>query len=589
MVVAGVLGVGGCASGPRRVTKIVNGRVVATRAVSPEAYNHVARALLYEEEERWDEAARELQRALPFDPEAAEIRAHLAELFVKLGRLDDAAEQIARSREIAPTVEVELAAAKLAEARRQRPAAIAHLRAAVERARENEDAGAIAETHLLLSDALLAALDLAGAHQAATSLVALLPENAAAHVELAALTWSQGDGKDAEASLRRALAIEPAHLEARLMLAALLAALGRPAEAKVAFREAIDRTEDAVDVAEPYLRWLVGRGEGDEAAAEAERLAPDVITEDTIDATARLMLAAGRPERAKQAAETAIAKAADPKAPPVRLVLLLASATIELGDRAGAAARLLAIRPEREGALEARLLAAEALREAGRTDDAARALDQAKTATPLNKSTLGASAIRDRAPDLAIARALLDERRGDAARAARILDEAIADRPTDVRLLLARAAVDERRGEWRRALAFAERILEREPRRVEALNFHGFVSADHDHDLPAAVRRLHVAVALDPGAGGIMDSLGWAYFKLGELARAKDRLVQADRLEPGDPEILGHLGELHLKLGEPARALALFRTALGKKPADRLAKDLQQRVRELEARSAAER
>ncbi len=59
------------------MTKIVNGQVIVTRAVSPEAYEHVARAYLYEEEERWQEAAAELQRALPFDAEAAEVRAEL--------------------------------------------------------------------------------------------------------------------------------------------------------------------------------------------------------------------------------------------------------------------------------------------------------------------------------------------------------------------------------------------------------------------------------------------------------------------------------------------------------------------------------
>ena len=79
------------------MTKIVNGQDRLTRAVSPEAYEHVTRALLYEEEERWEEAAAELQRALPFDDDAAEVRAELAELFVRLGRLDDAAEQVERS------------------------------------------------------------------------------------------------------------------------------------------------------------------------------------------------------------------------------------------------------------------------------------------------------------------------------------------------------------------------------------------------------------------------------------------------------------------------------------------------------------
>ena len=92
----------GCATGPQRVTKLVGDKIVVTRAVSPEAYEHVARALLYENEERWEDAAAELQRALPFDEDAAEVRAELAELFVRLGRV---VEQVERSLATAPTVE----------------------------------------------------------------------------------------------------------------------------------------------------------------------------------------------------------------------------------------------------------------------------------------------------------------------------------------------------------------------------------------------------------------------------------------------------------------------------------------------------
>ena len=108
---------------PRPVTKIVNGRDRGHAGGQPEAYEHVTRALLYEEEERWQEAAEELQRALPFDPDAAEVRARLAELFIRLGRLDDAAEQVRRSLQIAPTVEGYLAEAHLAARADRRGAA----------------------------------------------------------------------------------------------------------------------------------------------------------------------------------------------------------------------------------------------------------------------------------------------------------------------------------------------------------------------------------------------------------------------------------------------------------------------------------
>src|SRR5207249_10727236 len=110
-----------------------------TRAVSPEAYEHVARALLYEEEERWEDAAAELQRALPFDEDAAEVRAELAELFVRLGRLDDAADQIHRPLATAPTLEGYLARAHLADARHDGATSREALRSAVGAALADEN------------------------------------------------------------------------------------------------------------------------------------------------------------------------------------------------------------------------------------------------------------------------------------------------------------------------------------------------------------------------------------------------------------------------------------------------------------------
>ena len=96
-------------------------------------------------------------------------------------------------------------------------------------------------------------------------------------------------------------------------------------------------------------------------------------------------------------------------------------------------------------------------------------------------------------------------------------------------------------------------------------------------------------MALSPGSGGIVDSLGWAYFRMGDLPHADLFLEQAGRLEPGDPEILSHLGDLYARRLERARALATYRRALGLKPSDRVAHDLGERIRTLEAKSAAGR
>jgi tetratricopeptide (TPR) repeat protein len=174
-------------------------------------------------------------------------------------------------------------------------------------------------------------------------------------------------------------------------------------------------------------------------------------------------------------------------------------------------------------------------------------------------------------------------------RAARRLQEALAKNAGEARLELAQAGIEERRGEWRRALQIVEKLLGREPRNVEALNFAGFVAADHNFDLPRATLRLQAAVALAPGSGSVIDSLGWAYYRTGDLTRAAMFLEEAGRLEPADPEILEHLGDLYARRQQRELALETYRRALAKSPPDKLARELADRVRTLEAKSAAGR
>lgn len=579
--------VAGCATGPRRVTKIVNGRIVVSRAVSPEAYEHVARAELYESEERWDDAAAELQRALPFDDEAAEVRAHLAELFVKLGRLDDAAEQVDRSLATAPTVAGYLARAHLAEARRDRSGMLASLRSAVETANADQDPEAIERAHLELADAQVVALDLAGALETTRALERAAPETLRGRVQQASLSWALGQLDEGVAALKEVLAREPADIDARLLLGELQAAQGDARAAKATFSEAIDRAESPVQIASAVAGWLMQRGEAAEAIELAERTTANAVDADTLISASEIERVVERPDRARAFAD----RAEKAGASAGRVAILRAEVLAAQGgkskeaDRAAAVKLLLGVAPDAAEHVEARLRAAELLRDDGRLIEAERALTEATPA----KAGAKPDAADAQAQAITIALSQIDERRGDAVRAGRRLDEALAHDPNDARLLLSRAAVDERRGEWRRGLEAAEKLIAREPRNVDALNFAGFVAADHGHELGVATKRLQASVALSPGSGGIVDSLGWVYFRAGDLVRAAAFLEQANRLEPRDPEILGHLGDLYAKRGERERAMETYRRALGLKPSERVARELTARLRALEAKNAAGR
>jgi tetratricopeptide (TPR) repeat protein len=578
---------GGCATAPPPITKIVNGRVVETRAVNPEAYEHVTRAYLYEEEQRWQEAADELQRALPFDPDAAEVRAELAELFIRLGRRDDAADEIARSLATAPTVEGYLAQAHLAVARseadsKQAGDPIPPLTEAARLALANEDPEQIETTHLELCDVQIGTLDLSAALETVRRLVQAAPDTQRGRAQLAALAWTMDARSEAAAALAAALDSEPADVEARVLLAELQAAGGAEPDAKqakVSFLEAIDRADAPLEIANAFAGWLVLRGELGPAQELADRLNADVPDVDALEQAAALERTVKRPDRALAFAERARKLGASPG----RVAIMVGAALAAKDDQGGAVKSYRSVAQSDPLYFEAGLRAAELLRDKGKLGEAEKAIE----------AVAGAATDDAHKVELAFARSQLEEKRGDAARAARVLDDALAEKPAERqladRLSLERAAVDDRRGDWQKAVARVSEILAREPRNVEALNFAGFVAADHAQDLPRAVKRLQAAMALSPGTGGIIDSLGWAYFRSGDLARADSFLEQAARLEPADPEILGHLGDLYAQRHERDRALATYKRALTLSPSDRVARELGEKMRTLDAKSAAGR
>jgi Flp pilus assembly protein TadD len=73
---------------------------------------------------------------------------------------------------------------------------------------------------------------------------------------------------------------------------------------------------------------------------------------------------------------------------------------------------------------------------------------------------------------------------------------------------------------------------------------------------------LHRAVELKPDDGYIVDSLGWAYFRLGEDDKAVTYLERAVELEPGDPVINDHLGDAYWRVGRTREARFQWQRAL---------------------------
>jgi Flp pilus assembly protein TadD len=76
----------------------------------------------------------------------------------------------------------------------------------------------------------------------------------------------------------------------------------------------------------------------------------------------------------------------------------------------------------------------------------------------------------------------------------------------------------------------------------------------------------------------MVDSLGWAYYRLGDYKKAVQKLEEAVELEAGDPEINNHLGDAYWKVGRRDEALFQWRRVLTLQPDAKIRADAEQKI-----------
>lgn len=144
-------------------------------------------------------------------------------------------------------------------------------------------------------------------------------------------------------------------------------------------------------------------------------------------------------------------------------------------------------------------------------------------------------------------------------------DEALK---VDVEPLYFRGISYERLKQWDNAVADFRRVLELDPDNANALNYLGYTWVDRGENLTEAFEMIRKAVDLEPESGAIIDSLGWAHYKLGEYEQAKTHLEKAVVLSPASATIVDHLGDAYWKLGRFREAGYQWQRALDFDPTE---------------------
>ncbi|QGM46361.1 tetratricopeptide repeat protein [Methylocystis heyeri] len=133
-----------------------------------------------------------------------------------------------------------------------------------------------------------------------------------------------------------------------------------------------------------------------------------------------------------------------------------------------------------------------------------------------------------------------------------------------------RGIANERRKDWPDAEKDLKKALELNPDQPLVLNYLGYSWVDQGVNLDEAFRMLRRAVDLKNRDGYIVDSLGWAYYRLGRYDEAVVELEKAIDLKPSDPVINDHLGDAYWRVGRKLEAQFQWNHArdLGPEPED---------------------
>jgi len=126
--------------------------------------------------------------------------------------------------------------------------------------------------------------------------------------------------------------------------------------------------------------------------------------------------------------------------------------------------------------------------------------------------------------------------------------------PGDWRYYYVRGIAYERSKQWPLAEADFKKALELNPNQPQVLNYLGYSWVDQGVNLLPALDMIQKAVDASPNDGYIIDSLGWAYYRLGRYAEAVTTLERAVQMKPVDPEINDHLGDAYWRLGRKLEA-----------------------------------
>src|SRR5208337_3544986 len=470
-------------------------------------------ASLYQRQGDVKKALAHVEKALKLDPQQQEAYFLLAGLHVGLNQLDEAIREYEHILVMDPeNREARLFLATLYAQQGRFPQAI-HTIQEILRLEPKSVVG-----HYYLGRFFLATAHLGEAKQELNKTLSLDPQFVPAIFDLASALEREKQFTRALAMYHRVLRLQPNNPRAWANIGRLLLILNRYAEAQKAFA-----TVKGFEKNDPGARFNVG-------VIFLEQKLPD----DAIKEFRPLLFNSHFQDRAHY---------------------YIALALEEKGDNRGAIREYQLVGRESEQFVLARIRMAYLQYHQGDKERARQLLEDLQKLAP------------DR-EEIYLTSSYFYEEEGLWDRAIEVLKQGLdkVERPEEIYFRL--AMIYEKKQERNESIICIKKVLGINPDNPDAQNFLGYTYAEQGINLDEAERLIRAALQAKPDSGQIIDSLGWVYYKKGQLDKALVELERAHRLMPQDGTVTEHLADVYLRLQRHREALRLYRRALGQEDAN---------------------
>lgn len=399
---------------------------------------------------------------------------------------------------------------------------------------------------LLVSGALNSNTDQSAALQVLNELVADHPEDARSYYALAISLTAFKQYQGAESALQQAIRLRPDWALPHVLLSRVLVALDRPADGVKHLSEALRENPEDQVLRLSYARLLVADRDY-ESALEQFRTLYAAKPDDQEVRYAYAMLSTQ--QQVWDEARTLWQELRNVPKYHAEATYFLGQVEEMAGNRQLAIGLYRSIN-EGQYRVDAAIRAADLLSDDGQLGLAREQLAEARIANV------------ERAADLYLAETQMLQKAGaDTGLILNLYATAIDANPKSNDLIYNRGLFYSELGDFERMEGDFQRVLSREENHAEALNALGYVLADRGVRLQEALGYIQRAHQLKPDNAAILDSLGWVYYRMGDLDQAI-HFLRAAVAANVDDEIASHLGEVLWVSGREQEARQVWAEAL---------------------------